>query len=62
MSDFLLFSTWDPANEDAAGTSEHLAAGAQPFHEQNTMEGSEFLDESLRMTEQPLAPDEAELF
>jgi hypothetical protein len=62
MSDFLLFSTWDPANEDAAGTPGHLAAGAQPFHEQNTMEGSEFMDESLRMTEQPLAPDEADLF
>lgn len=31
---------------------------SDPVHEQeyNTMEGSEFLDDSLRMTEQPLMP------
>lgn len=60
MSDFLLFSNWDPT-EEAGQASEHLADGAQPFHEQNTMEGSEFMDESLRMTEQPLDPNESEL-
>ncbi len=60
MSDFLLFSNWDPT-EEAGHESGHLADGAQPFHEQNTMEGSEFMDESLRMTEQPLDPNESEL-
>lgn len=59
MSDFLLFSNWDPT--EAGRESGHLADGAQPMHEQNTMEGSEFMDESLRMTEQPLDPNEAEL-
>ena len=62
MSDFLLFSDWDSAGEGAGHASEYLAVGAQPFHEQNTMEGSEFMDESLRMTEQPLVPNESELF
>jgi len=61
MSDFILFSNWDSASEDAGHAPEHLSEEAQPFQGHNTMEGSEFMDESLRMTEQPLAPNEFDL-
>ncbi|WP_221391510.1 hypothetical protein [Dyadobacter sp. NIV53] len=57
MSDFILFSDWDSACEDAGHGPEHKPGIIQPFHEMNTMEGSEFLDDALRMTEQPLVAD-----
>jgi len=60
MSDFLLLSNWGPT-EEAGHETRHSSHGAQPYHEQSTMEGSEFMDDSLRMTEQLLDPNEAEL-
>jgi len=60
MSDFLFFSDWDPTHEDGHGSG-HLSDASQPYHYHNTMEGSEFMDESLRMNEQLLDPDEADL-
>ena len=53
MSDFLLFTDWDRASEDAA-LPEHSTTEVQPLHEMYTMEGSEFPDDALRMKDQPL--------
>jgi len=57
MNDFILFSAWGSDGESSSHSSEHKINSVQYFHDKNTMNGAEFLDDTLRMTSQPLTVD-----
>jgi hypothetical protein len=53
MSNAISMSNTDPARKDPNQSAEELRDITTPVHEKNTTQGSEFLDDAIRVKDQP---------
>lgn len=59
MSNAAPLSNTDPTNKDPDQSAEQQRLIITPVHEKNTTEGSEFLDDAIRIKDQPFKNNEA---